>query len=157
MNERGRWGVGETRRSSSPYLLFSPPRKCPAGVEPASPGWKPGASAARPGAHDVSLEAEAVGLEPTTDDSPAPAFEAGSSSSRMASVIEAAVAGIEPASRRLTAAGPYQHRPPGSEDQCTFHNALLTLRKAPDFQGPCFVWSSTSIRSCFDNAYLWGD
>ena len=76
-----------------------------------------------------------MGLEPTTDDSPAPAFEAGSSSSRMTSVCrstgcqpvsvfemrlqartgwqpvlrKAAVAGIEPASGRLTAACPYQH------------------------------------------------
>ena len=40
----------------------------------------------------------------------APAFESGSSSSRMTSVSAgAAVAGIEPASRRLTAAFPYQH------------------------------------------------
>jgi hypothetical protein len=53
-------------------------------------------------------EAEAEGLEPTTDDLPAPAFEAGSSSSRMTS-RKAAVAGIEPASKRLTAACPYQH------------------------------------------------
>ena len=58
--------------------------------------------------HVLIHQAEAVGLEPTTDDLPAPAFEAGSSSSRMTS-RKAAVAGIEPASKRLTAACPYQH------------------------------------------------
>ena len=36
--------------------------------------------------HVLFPEAEAEGLEPTTDESPAPAFEAGSSSSRMTSV-----------------------------------------------------------------------
>jgi hypothetical protein len=34
----------------------------------------------------ILSQAEAVGLEPTTDISPAPAFEAGSSSSRMTSI-----------------------------------------------------------------------
>ena len=36
--------------------------------------------------HMLFHEAEAVGLEPTTDNSPAPAFEEGSSSSRMTSL-----------------------------------------------------------------------
>ncbi len=34
--------------------LAIPARECPAGVEPASPGWKPGAFAARPRAHVAS-------------------------------------------------------------------------------------------------------
>ena len=60
--------------------------------------------------HMFLFKAEAVGLEPTTDTQPAPAFEAGSSSSRMTSIhVQAAETGIEPVSRRLTAACPYQH------------------------------------------------
>ena len=34
------------------------PGECPAGVEPASPGWKPGTSAARPRAHTRRKERE---------------------------------------------------------------------------------------------------
>ena len=45
---------------------------------------------------DHDLEAEAVGLEPTSGEVPPPAFQAGSSTIRMASVIQAAGAGIEP-------------------------------------------------------------
>ncbi len=60
--------------------------------------------------HMFLFKAEAVGLEPTTGVSPAPAFEAGSSSSRMTSIhVQAAETGIEPVPRRLTAACPYQH------------------------------------------------
>ena len=32
-------------------LPLADPQECPAGIEPASPGWKPGAFAARPRAH----------------------------------------------------------------------------------------------------------
>ena len=83
-----------------------------------------------------SISAEAVGLEPTSGSWPPPVFKTGSSSGRMTSVRfrignfglrirygldqfrnpqsafrnqEAAAAGIEPASGRLTAAYPYQH------------------------------------------------
>lgn len=60
--------------------------------------------------HTLLFEAEAVGLEPTTSVSPAPVFETGSSSGRMTSIhVQAAETGIEPVSRRLTAACPYQH------------------------------------------------
>ena len=64
--------------------------------------------------------AEAVGLEPTSESCSPPVFKTGPSSGRMTSVrsirttrsvSSAAAAGIEPASRRLTAACPYQHRP----------------------------------------------
>ena len=56
------------------------------------------------------FKAEAVGLEPTTGISPAPVFETGSSSGRMTSIhVQAAETGIEPVSRRLTVACPYQH------------------------------------------------
>ena len=78
------------------------------------------------------IKAEAVGLQPTTSFEPAPVFETGPSSGRMTSgkLIDdqhvmllqaptacggAAVAGIEPAPRRLTAVGPYQHRPHRNE------------------------------------------
>jgi hypothetical protein len=56
------------------------------------------------------IEAEAVGLEPTTGLLPAPAFEAGSSSSRMTSVIfKLRRQESNPCPRRLTAVCPYQH------------------------------------------------
>ena len=74
------------------------------------------------------LSAEAVGLEPTSEMDSPPVFKTGPSSSRMTSgsvafrsakerpfsekkATQAAVAGIEPASGRLTAACPYQHGP----------------------------------------------
>ena len=76
----------------------------------------------------ILRQAEAVGLEPTTDILPAPAFELFPATAARASFLprrsavgpcfqsddfhfyQAAVAGIEPASRRLTVAFPYQHR-----------------------------------------------
>ncbi len=48
-------------KAGGPTVGRSP--KCPAGVEPACPGWKPGASAARPGARPPRT-AEGGGVEP---------------------------------------------------------------------------------------------
>jgi hypothetical protein len=42
--------------SKSGSLPLTDPRECPVGVEPTCPGWKPGASAARPGARFVSSQ-----------------------------------------------------------------------------------------------------
>ena len=84
---------------------------CPAGIEPACPAWKAGTFAARPRARESFIKAEAVGLEPTSEFYSPPVFKIGSSTSRITSIQhQAAVAGIEPASRRLTVAFPYQHR-----------------------------------------------
>ena len=74
------------------------------GVEPTSPAWKAGTFAARPRAH----AAEGEGVEPSR-------LIARLFSKQLPSPIglpfrKAAEAGIEPASRRLTVAFPYQHR-----------------------------------------------
>ena len=79
-------------------------KECPVGVEPTSPAWKAGTFAARPRAH----AAEGEGVEPSR-------LIARLFSKQLPSPIglpfhKAAEAGIEPASRRLTVAFPYQHR-----------------------------------------------
>ena len=91
--------------------------ECPVEIEPAMPGepacpaWKAGTFAARPRARVSFIKAEAVGLEPTSEFYSPPVFKTGSSASRITPVEnKAAVAGIEPASGRLTVAFPYQHR-----------------------------------------------
>ena len=82
----------------------------PDGLEPSFSGCKPGVVATGP--RDQSLtKAEAVRLELTSEMCSPPVFETGSSTSRMTSIQhQAAMAGIEPASGRLTVAFPYQHR-----------------------------------------------
>jgi hypothetical protein len=44
-------GAGGSQERAGSHQLAVPKQKCPAGVEPASPAWKAGASAARPRAH----------------------------------------------------------------------------------------------------------
>ena len=102
--EPARWYL--TGTCSAAELPTQSSEECSAGIEPASPGWKPGASAARPRARCCSAEGE--GFEPSR-------LDARPLSKRVPSPIglpfrhQAAEAGIEPATKRLTAALPYQH------------------------------------------------
>lgn len=80
--------------------------ECPAGVEPASPAWKADASADRPRAHVVKRK----GRESNPQGREARPGSSGVPSPVGLPFRKAAAAGIEPASRRLTAAFPYQHR-----------------------------------------------
>ena len=99
-------GIAPDLRASKAHAATTRRRECPAGVEPASPGWKPGTFAARPRAHVVKRKER---------ESNPQGCQARSLSGRLPSPVglpfrKAAEAGIEPASRRLTAAFPYQHR-----------------------------------------------
>ena len=83
--------------------------KCPAGVEPAWPAWKAGASAARPRAR--TSQGGRRGSR-TLKAHRSTVFETAAIANWLAlPYSRAAVAGIEPASGRLTARLPYQHRP----------------------------------------------
>jgi hypothetical protein len=80
--------------------------ECPAaGIEPASPAWKAGASADRPRAHVVKRK----GRESNPQGCEAHSGSGGAPSPVGLPFRKAAAAGIEPASARLTAARPYQH------------------------------------------------
>ena len=46
-------GIAPDLRASKAHAATTRRRECPAGIEPASPGWKPGTFAARPRAHVV--------------------------------------------------------------------------------------------------------
>ena len=103
---------GEGIEPSSPAskaggLPLADPQECPARVELASPGWKPGTFAARPRARCRQRKER---------ESNSQGREARPGSSGVPSPIglpfrnqTAAEAGIEPATKRLTAALPYQH------------------------------------------------
>ena len=85
-------------------LPLTDPRECPAGVEPASPAWKAGASAGRPRAREAEgerVELSRLIARPLSRRVPSPIG--------LPFRVKAAAAGIEPASGRLTAAYPYQH------------------------------------------------
>ena len=87
-------------------LPLADPQECPAGVEPASPGWKPGAFAARPRARCCKRKERESNPQGLTLDR----FRSGCHHLLACpSVYQAAEAGIEPATKRLTAALPYQH------------------------------------------------
>ena len=93
----------DTRSAAELPTLTS---ECPVGVEPTSPGWKPGTFAVRPRAHVTSRRKER--------ESNPQGCQARPGSSGVPSPVglpfrKAAAAGIEPASGRLTAAYPYQH------------------------------------------------
>ena len=99
-------GIAPDLRASKAHAATTRRRECPAGVEPASPGWKTGAFAARPRAHVVSSGRRGSRT--------LKAREARPGSSGVPSPVglpfrKAAVAGIEPASGRVTTACPYQH------------------------------------------------
>lgn len=107
-----RRGRGSRRAASSmrvptslfPYFCFariSPTTKCSAGVEPACSAWKADTFAARPRAQN-SPRRKPRDSNPQSRFLETPAFETGSSSGRMTSVRQAAVAGLEPALDSLT-------------------------------------------------------
>ena len=88
--------------------------------------------------HMFLFKAEAVGLEPTTGVSPAPAFEAGSSSSWMTSMSgQAAVAGLEPAFVSLTASrltiGPHRNSWQSAWSDLNRRSRAPEARGFPDF------------------------
>ena len=106
-------------------------QECPAGVEPASPAWKAGTSAARPRARTAERE----GVEPSrlfsasrdaqrihgrlarvtlsvaSASKGSTVFETAAIAHWLALPLRAAVTGIEPVSVCLTGACPYQHGP----------------------------------------------
>ena len=93
--------------------------ECPVGIEPTSPGRRPGTFAARSRARVVKRkerESNPQGCEARPGSSGVP-------SPIGVSFRKAAEAGIEPASRRLTVAFPYQHR--------THRIMSLSVRLAP--------------------------
>ena len=140
-SEEGRAGLEPAHRcltsNRSAAELPTRSKECPAGGEPASPVWKTSTSAARSRARcskRKERESNPQGREarPGSSGMPSPvglpfrtpeafhfsitnAYAASHASrrshSRRCGTAAAAVAGIEPASRRLTAASPYQHRP----------------------------------------------
>ena len=80
-------------------------QECPAGVEPASPAWKAGTSAARSRAHSGRRGSRTLKAHRST------VFETAAIAHWLALPLRAAVTGIEPVSVRLTGACPYQHGP----------------------------------------------
>ena len=99
-------------KARQPAVSRSPShdRKCPAGVEPASPAWKAGASAARPRArHSRRKERESNPQGSSLD-----RFRDGCHRQLACPSVSlrAAAAGIEPASRRLTGRLPVPARAP---------------------------------------------
>ncbi len=85
-------------------------RECHVGVEPTSPGWRPGTFAARPMAH--TSNARRKERESNSQGSYARSASNGEPSpiGLPFHIVKAPAAGIEPASGRLTVAFPYQHR-----------------------------------------------
>ncbi len=94
-----------------------------------------------------------MGLEPTTGVSPAPAFEAGSSSSRMTSISgQAAVAGLEPAFVSLTASrltiGPHRNSWQSAWSDLNRRSRAPEARGFPDFPTRCDC-TQRELNPCF--------
>src|SRR5690606_28888019 len=85
-----------------------------AGVEPASPAWKAGTFAARPRAHSAEVDQSGIRADRCPESNSqgfrSTVFETVAITHWPALPFVAAEAGIEPATRRLTVAFPYQHR-----------------------------------------------
>ena len=118
-NKRGREESNLHRAASKTAdLPLVNTRECHVGVEPTSPGWRPGTFAARPMAHSSNARRKERELN-------SQGFNARSASNGVPSPIglpfhkKAPAAGIEPASGRLTVAFPYQHR----THRNMFHNS----------------------------------